>query len=54
MVVTKKELKKSDETLPDTQASDTRKKSIQQIISKLQSQGVNAQLCKRSKFVLGS
>ncbi|WP_449540216.1 hypothetical protein [Ferdinandcohnia sp. Marseille-Q9671] len=30
------------------------KKSIQQILFQLQSQGVNAKLCKRSKFVLGS
>ncbi|MFS0863764.1 hypothetical protein [Fredinandcohnia sp. 179-A 10B2 NHS] len=32
----------------------TKKKSIQQILAKLQKQGVNATLCKRSKLVLGS
>lgn len=32
----------------------TKKKSIPQILAKLQKQGVNATLCKRSKLVLGS
>lgn len=31
-----------------------KKKSIQQILVKLQRQGVNATLCKRRKFLLGS